>query len=177
VRIAVAGAHHVGKSTLVQELSAVLAGHETVDEPYHQLEEEGHQFADPPSIEDFELQLERSIESLDGDEANVIFDRCPLDLLAYLSTHEDAQAFDIEDALPRARAAMEHLDLVVFVPIEEPDRVALPRDADGRWRARVDDQLRELLVGSSADIDVPVLEVAGTVRDRVRAVLAHLRAA
>jgi hypothetical protein len=34
----------------------------TVDEPYHLMEEDGHEFSHPPSIDDFEAQLERAID-------------------------------------------------------------------------------------------------------------------
>src|SRR4051812_25174311 len=113
MRIAVSGTHFVGKSTLVEELSAALPEYSTVEEPYFLLEEEGHEFADPPSIEDFELQLERSITCLDERELNVIFDRCPADLLGYLLSHPDADAFELDAWLPRVRSAIETLDLIV----------------------------------------------------------------
>jgi hypothetical protein len=67
-------------------------------------------------VEDFELQLERSIACLHEGESNVIFDRCPADFLGYLLTHRDAEAFELEEWLPRVRAAIETLDLIVFVP-------------------------------------------------------------
>lgn len=174
MRIAISGTHSVGKSTLVEDLSHALPEHLTVDEPYHLLEEEGHQFAEVPSLEDFELQLERSIECLDASEPNVLFDRCPADLLAYLLTHRDGGAFDLEEWLPRARAAIETLDLIVFVAVEERDRIVLPRWVDTEFRARVDEQLREILLENSLDFEVDVLPVAGDPRERVRRVVAYL---
>lgn len=59
MRIAFSGAHRVGKSTLIEALAARLPGYRTYDEPYHLLEEEGHDFSDPPTPEDFERQLRR----------------------------------------------------------------------------------------------------------------------
>jgi hypothetical protein len=174
MRIAISGTHSAGKSTLVEDLSRALPEHLTVDEPYYLLEEEGHQFAEVPSLEDFELQLKRSIECLSASEPNVLFDRCPADLLAYLLTHRDAGAFDPEEWLPRARAAIETLDLIVFVAVETPDRIVLPRWVDVGFRARVDEQLREILLESSLDFEVDVLPVAGDPRERVRRVVAYL---
>ena len=75
VRIAISGTHRVGKSTLVEELSAALPKYKTVDEPYHAMEEDGYEFADPPSLEDFEAQLEHAIETLNESEDNTLFDR------------------------------------------------------------------------------------------------------
>jgi AAA domain len=175
MRIAVSGTHFSGKSTLVEELASALPEYATVEEPYYLLEEEGHEFADPPSVEDFELQLERSITSLKAREPDVIFDRCPADFLGYLRAHPDAEAFDLEAWLPRVRSAIETLDLIVFVPIEGRDRIPLPRSQDPHFRTRVDEELNEILLENSLGFDVEVLEVTGAPRERLRQVLAHLR--
>jgi len=87
MRIAVSGAHRTGKTTLLEELSRALPNHVVVDEPYYLLEEEGHEFAEIPSLGDFELQLERSIQCVEDSEEDQLFDRCPADMLAYLIAH------------------------------------------------------------------------------------------
>lgn len=177
MRIAVAGAHRTGKTTLIDELATSLAGYEVIDEPYHQLEEEGHEFAETPSLEDFELQLERSVDDVTDDDGggDQLFDRCPADLLAYLLTHQDAEAFDLEAWLPRARAAMQRLDLVVYVPIEDPDRVIRgAAEEDDLLRGRVDEELRDILAEDRWGFGVAVLEVSGSSRERARQVLARL---
>jgi energy-coupling factor transporter ATP-binding protein EcfA2 len=119
VRIAFSGSHRVGKSTLVELLAGALPHYTTVDEPYYLLEEEGYECSETPSVEDFEAQLERSLATLEEGERNVLFDRCPADIFAYLFAHDDAGAFDADEWLDRTREAMQTLDLVVFVPIEE----------------------------------------------------------
>jgi hypothetical protein len=174
MRLAISGAHRTGKTTLMEELAPMLPSHVAVDEPYHQLEEEGHEFAAMPSVEDFELQLQRSLACLASDEDDQIFDRCPADFLAYLLAHEDADGYDVDDWLPRVRSAMQRLDLIVYVPIESPDRVAgSGRDEDG-LRVRVDEQLRDILIGDRWDIGAQVIEVSGPVRERVRQVMAQV---
>ena len=176
MRIAVSGAHRTGKTTLVEALQERLAGHVAVDEPYHLLEEEGHEFAEMPCFEDFELQLERPIELVLDDEgaSDRIFDRCPADLLAYLVTHEESEGFDVEAWLPRVRRAMQQLDLVVFVPVEEPDRVAVSSRDHAGLRRRVDEELRDIVLGDRWRLGVESLEVTGSVRERVRQVLSRL---
>lgn len=173
MRIAVSGAHRTGKTTLVEELARALPSSATVEEPYHQLEEEGHEFADMPSLEDFELQLERSIECLVDSEENTVFDRCPADILAYLITHEDADGFDIDRWLPRVREAMRRLDLIVFVPVEHPDRIVISDARERRLRRSVDEELRDIVLGDRWEFGVETMEVAGPSRERVRQVLAH----
>jgi predicted ATPase len=174
MRIAISGTHRSGKSTLVEELSGELPEYSTVEEPYYLLAEEGYEFAEMPSIEDFELQLERSIACLEENDPNVLFDRCPADLLGYLLTHSDAEAFDLKRWLPRVRKAMETLDLVIFLPLEERDRIALSSSEDPELRMLVDEKLREIFLEDPFGFDVAVLQVTGSPRERVRRVLMAL---
>lgn len=174
MRIAISGTHHSGKSTLVGDLADALPEYSTVEEPYHLLVEEGYEFAEMPSVEDFELQLERSIAYLGESDENVIFDRCPADLLGYLMTHSEAEAFDLERWLPRVREAVETLDLIVFLPVEDRDRIALPSSEDAELRALVDEKLKEIFQENPFGFDVDVLEVTGTPRERVQRVMAYL---
>jgi predicted ATPase len=173
MRIAVSGAHRTGKSTLIAELSRALPGYEVLDEPYHLFEEEGHEFAETPSLEDFELQLERSIECIAGSEEDCLFDRCPADLLAYMLTHRESDGFDAGRWLSRVRKAMRQLDLIVFVPVENPDRVASEPEEDD-WRLRVDEELQEILLADRWDFGVKVIEVTGSPRERARQALTHI---
>jgi predicted ATPase len=176
MKIAVSGAHRVGKSTLVEALGEALAGHAVVEEPYHQLAEEGHEFAAFPSVEDFELMLRRCIQDARDRSGDVLFDRCAVDLLAYLRCHEEAELAALDDWLPAVGEALQGLDLVVFVPVEEPDRMPLGRSRDAELRRAVDEQLREMLVDGSLGLDVEVVEVSGAVDERVAQVLARVRA-
>lgn len=176
MRIAVSGAHRTGKTTLVEELARALPAYAAVEEPYHQLEEEGHEFAEMPSLEDFESQLERSIECLVDSEPNTIFDRCPADILAYLITHEDADGFDVERWLPRVGKVMRRLDLIVFVPVEYPDRIVVSDAMERRLRRAVDEELRDIVLGDRWGFGVETVEVTGPVQERVRQVLGKLDA-
>jgi thymidylate kinase len=174
MRIAISGTHFSGKSTLVEALSEELPQYTTVEEPYYLLQEEGYEFAQSPSLEDFELQLERSIESLDEGSPNVIFDRCPADILGYILAHTDVDAFEMEEWLPRVQNAIGKLDLIVFLPIEEPERIVLPFSQDAGYRQRVDEKLKEIILENPFDFEVDVLEVTGSLNTRVQSVLAHI---
>lgn len=173
MRIAVSGTHLVGKTTLAEAMAARLPGHELVPEPYHLLEEEGHEFADMPSIDDFERQLERSLQCLQDCDEDVIFDRCPLDILGYLMTHRDADWFDIARWMPRIEESVTRLDLVVFVPIEHPDRVPVA-GAEARLRADVDAVLNDLIADDAQALGFDVITVEGTLDRRLDQVFAHL---
>lgn len=175
MRIAISGSHVTGKSTLIEALSESLPQYRTLAEPYYLLQEEGAAFADPPAIEDFELQLERSLENMDERAPNVIFDRCPADILGYLLVHADADAFDLDAWLPRIRTAMGSLDLVVFVPVETPDRMVLPLSEDAAYRRRVDEMLKKIILEDSFGFGTDVLEVAGDLPSRVDQVISYIR--
>ena len=177
MKIAVSGAHRTGKTTLIEELCRVLPAYAAVDEPYCLLEEEGHEFAEMPSLEDFELQLERSIDCLVDSENDRIFDRCPADILAYLITHQDSEGFDLEHWLPRVRSAMRRLDLIIFVPVEDPDRIIVSDPDEAELRQRVHEELQDIVLEDRWHFGVEATEVTGTLRERVRQVLARVRGA
>jgi len=174
MRIAISGTHCTGKTTLVEELHRALPTYEAFDEPYYLLEEEGHEFREMPCLEDFELQLDRSIKCIMDSVKDSIFDRCPADLLAYLLTHRESGMFDIDHWLPRIRRAMDRLDLIVFIPIEDPDRIMGAESGYGDLRRQVDEELREVLLDDRYGLGAEVLEVTGTARERLHTVLEHL---
>jgi len=173
MRIAISGSHLVGKTTLAEALVEALPEYQLVPEPYYLLEDDGHVFAETPGIEDFELQLERSVECVQESGVNVVFDRCPLDFLGYLITHPDADVFRLEDWMPRIQESVALLDTIIFVPIEKPDRIDLPRP-DGHARAEVDAALTDILPGDVYGLEFDCLVVSGTVAERVRRVVAHI---
>lgn len=154
------------------QLAPHLPHYVRVDEPYYLLEEEGFVFSHPLSLEDFVAQLERSMELLEDAHSDVLFDRCPVDMLAYILCHPEADAFDFETWLPNIRAAIGNLDLVVFLQLDTEDTHRSAADEDGdESRLRVDETLRELLVEDSLHLDLRVLSVSGDVRARAAAVL------
>jgi predicted ATPase len=175
VRIAFSGSHRVGKSTLVESVTDALSGYTTVDEPYYLLEDEGYESSEAPSVDDFQVQLERSLVAVEEGEQNVLFDRCPVDILAYLLTHEDASAFEVDEWLERTRDAMRTIDLIVFVPVEDRDRIALPSHEDRVYRLAVHERLHHLLVGDVLGFEAEVLTVHGDVQERVDQVMARIR--
>ncbi|NRD53792.1 AAA family ATPase [Corallococcus exiguus] len=176
MRIAMSGTHRVGKSTLIEDLGEELSEYRVVDEPYHLLEEEGYEFASPPCLEDFLEQLRRSLALFEEEDTrSVLFDRCPLDFLGYLLTHEDSDAFDVEEWLTRIRSTLKTLDFVVFVPIEERDRIRLPAHEDSNLRREVDEKLAWLLLDDPYDLGVEVLSVHGAGASRVSQVIERLK--
>lgn len=176
MKIAVTGAHFTGKTALIAELIKHLPDYHLLPEPYYQLAEEGYAFHAVPTREDFETQLIRARDTLRESEPDTLFDRCPLDFLAYLGCQRDSSDFVLEDTLPDVLTALKTLDLIVYLPIEDPDRIRLPASEDADFRAAVDDGLRALLFEESDNLTTAILEVQGTLNSRVEQILSWIKA-
>lgn len=96
------------------------------------------------------------------------------DIVAYLLTHQQSNLFDLGAWRPRVRTAMERLDLIVLVPIEDPDRIALLEPADDDLRQRVDETIRDIVLADRFDLDRETIEVRGAMQRRVRQLLARM---
>jgi hypothetical protein len=176
MRIGISGTHGTGKTTLAGELCAHLPGHVTADEPYYLLEEEGHEFGFPPSPEDYRALMACSLRSLGSLPRlpGVIFDRTPLDYLAYLVA-TGAHPSD-EAGSAALRPAFASLDLLVITPITPETEQVLPAAELPGLRSQMNDALLELAYGDPLDAwgDIPVLELIGPLDGRLDAVLAAL---
>ena len=176
MRVGISGTHGTGKTTLAEALCAHLPGHVTADEPYYLLEEEGYEFGFPPSLEDFRALLARSVRSLTSPPRlpEVIFDRTPLDYLAYLA----AAGADPSDEAGAAalRPALTSLDLLVITLITPETEQALPDAELPALRSQMNDALLELVYADPLNAwgDIPVLELSGPLDGRLNAVLAAL---
>lgn len=174
MRIAVSGTHSTGKTTLIGDFVNQYPHYETVHEPYWELVQLGTVFAAQPSIEDFELQLEHGIAgSLRNGSMDVLFDRCPLDLIAYLevlSEQEGQEWLPSGKMLQNIETVLSALDLIVFLPITGPDLPGRIAEYRGLRRA-VDDRLKEFLHEDSLGLlgNFPkIAELEGSRIERVK---------
>lgn len=175
MRVAISGTHGTGKTTLAEALCARLPGHALSDEPYYLLEEQGYEFAFPPSSEDYRAMLACSIQTLRSSPATgTVFDRSPLDYLAYLSAQGAEPSEQVEATA--LRHALATLDLLVIVAITPETERHLPAAELPGLRSRVNDALLELVYDDPLDAwaDVPVLELSGPLDDRLDTVLGAL---
>lgn len=174
MRIAVSGPHGTGKTTLVEELCECLPDHVPVDEPYVLLEEEGYTFAHPPSVDDYWAQFIRSVHMLGSPDPRIVFDRSPLDFLAYLA----ALGADVSAATndPDLHSTLASLDLLVIVPITKEIERALPIPEFLILRSAMNRALLDLIYDDPLEIgrDVRIVELHGPLERRVAEVLAAL---
>jgi hypothetical protein len=175
MRVGISGTHGTGKTTLAEALCARLPGHVVADEPYYLLQDEGYEFGLPPSLEDYRVLLARSVHILSSPlRPGVIFDRTPLDYLAYLA------AADADPSAEASTAALQpafgSLDLLIITPITPETEQALPVAELPGLRSQMNDALLELVYDDplSAWGDIPILELNGPLDRRLNAVLAAL---
>lgn len=170
MKIAILGAHNVGKTTLAEELLESLPGFTLELEPYYQLEASGYEFAAPPSAEDFMEQFNFSADLISSSEGDVIFDRCVVDILAYLHVVDPHQ--NIQNLFETAQTIVSGVELLVFVPIEQPDLIPNHQITHQRLRTQVDELIHDWI----DDFGKAVVKVNGTLSNRRDQVLAKVRA-
>jgi hypothetical protein len=153
VRVAIAGSHSVGKTTLI---SGFLSLHpEYVHEPEAfetladdvELTESG-----APTPDGLALLLNYTLATVEGcaGQERVIFERSPLDYLAYATASvgawhpEEVRGFLRAQRL-RVRESLRHLDLIAYLPIPTGDSVRR-RGESRAFRRRVDAHLQRALL-------------------------------
>lgn len=168
MRIAIVGAHRVGKSTLTEELLVNLPGYTLEMEPYYQLETSGYGFSEIPTVDSFIEQFNYSTKLVSESEGNVIFDRCIVDILAYLHVIDPGR--NIQLLFETAQTVIAGIDLLVFVPIEEPDLIPCHQTDLPKLRSLVNDLLHDWI----GDWGIEAIEVSGTLSNRRDQVLAKI---
>jgi predicted ATPase len=176
MRVGISGTHGTGKTTLAEALCGRLPGHLMVDEPYYLLEEEGYEFGFPPSLANYRALLACSVRSLSSSPLlpGVVFDRTPLDYLAYMIA--TGASLPDESGTATLRRPFATLDLLVITLITPETEQVLPAAEMPRLRSQVNDVLLELAYDDPLDAwgGIPVLELNGPLDGRLDAVLAAL---
>ncbi len=176
MRVGISGTHGTGKTTLAEALCAHLPSHAAMDEPYYLLEEEGYEFGFPPSLEDYRALLACSARSLSSPPLllGAVFDRTPLDYLAYMAA-TGADPSDEAGAVA-LRPAFASLDLLVITLITPQTEQVLPAAEMPGLRSQMNDALLELVYDDPLNAwgEIPVLELTGPLDGRLDAVLAAL---
>ena len=150
MRIAVAGTHCSGKSTLIADFLAAHPEFLHEPEPFEWLGDS-----------DFHHQLEVSVERLAqyAPGTRVIAERSPLDFVAYLA----AQGERVDEAMELATEGMAHVDLLVVLPLD--GSIDCPEDEDLELREAMNDELLALV----DDAGVRVAHLQGSREARLRA--------
>lgn len=184
MRIAVSGTHSMGKSTLVADIHQTFTGYVHEEEPYRALRDfypikfgkESTRYCN--GIQLF-FNISR-VQQYGSSKSKVVFDRCPVDYVAYslYTAHHkqtDLDAAFVDSLIQPVRDSAQFLDLVVFVPISHRHPMHLEADGirltDKEYRWEVDryfkriyrDGLYDLFAGKGPKL----VEVAGSREERL----------
>ena len=153
MRIAISGSHSLGKSTVVNDWVAKNPGFTREEEPYRALSLHGPYeilFRDQSTKLHNGIQLYYNISRVHrycASSDDVIFDRAPVDYIAYSQYTANQGSSDINDAfvesmIPAVRESLDRLDILAFVPKSQVGPVEMQADGirpiDHEYRDEVD---------------------------------------
>ena len=159
MRIAVSGSHSLGKSTVVSDWISAHPEFSREEEPYRALSLYGPydiRFRDESTRLHNGIQLYYNISRVHlyaRQEDNVIFDRSPIDYIAYSQYTADQRTTDIDQSfvetmIPAVRESLDRLDLIAFVPRSDEWPVLLEDDGirpvDQAYRDDVDEIFKQI---------------------------------
>lgn len=159
MRIAVSGTHFMGKSTLIRDFIKAHPEYRSEIEPYDQLQETNEmELALEPSLDSLLEEVDYSIAQINlcANEPNVIFDRCPVDFIAYAMCIADRDSIDISDSeiaerFPNIKEALNLLDLIVFLPITKEHPIEYTEE-NPMYRKKADKYFKQLYRDEICDI-------------------------
>ncbi|MCP9836407.1 AAA family ATPase [Cyanobium sp. N.Huapi 1H5] len=167
MRIAISGSHSLGKSTVVNDWVASLPRFLREEEPYRALGLFGPyeiKFREASTRIQNGIQLYYNISRIhrySSRSLDVIFDRAPVDYLAYSQYTANQATTDIDDAfvtsmVPAVRESLDHLDILAFVPKSDYWPVAMEEDGirpvDHAYRDDVDAIFKEIYRDGRFDV-------------------------
>jgi len=195
MRIAVSGAHSQGKSTLVRDWVERHPQYHLEMEPFRALDAMQYEilFRQDCTRLHNGIQLfynASRINSYPSSADNVIFDRCPVDYLAYSQYTANHATTDITDGFVKAmeasvRDSLRHLDLLFFIPISDTWPVAMEDDGirpvDLPYRDEVDTIFKEIYRQKRFDVfpeqgGPTLIELTGSRADRLDAIESAIKA-
>ncbi len=183
MRIAVSGTHFMGKSTLIEDFIKAHPEYRSEAEPYYKLLEEEPSLE--PSFDSLVAQLDYSIAELNqyANEPNIIFDRCPVDFIAYamcIADQDDIDIYDTElsDRFPEIKQVLNQLDLIIFLPLKK-DNFLEYTEENPAYRKRADKNFKKLYRDEVCDIfprygHPRIIEISGDRITRIKKINAYL---
>ena len=159
MKVAVAGSHSTGKSTLIAGFVSRRPEYTYEAEAYEALEADVEIVSDGPTPEGLAALLEYTVSAVSRHPrgACVVFERSPVDYLAYAAASrrmwgpQEAAEF-LSTYVPAVRASVRDLDVIALVPLVRGGPIAGRPGEDERFRRRVDERLRRALVDDDFEL-------------------------
>lgn len=167
MRIAVSGSHSLGKSTVVNDWVSTHPDYFREEEPYRALSLKGPyqiNFREESTKLQNGIQLYYNISRIHryaDSSSKVIFDRAPIDYIAYsqyTANHgkSDIDQEFIESMIPAIRESLDHLDIIAFIPKSDEWPVEIEEDGirpiDHSYRDEVDTIFKEIYRDNRYDL-------------------------
>jgi hypothetical protein len=112
-----------------------------------------------PTPEGLRALLDYTVSALESraDAAHVVFERSPVDYLAYAAASGEAwpaasRGEFLRACAPLVRASLPRLQLIAYVPLPPKGSVRLDADESPGFRKRVDERLRSALFDDAFDL-------------------------
>jgi len=171
MKVAVAGSHSTGKSSLIAAFVARRPQYLHEPEAYEALAADVDIVSDGPTPESLAALLDYTVSDVSKHPRGtcVVFERSPVDYLAYAAASRTMWTSPVVDDflatyVPIVGASVRHLDVIVLVPVTRGGEITGRSGEDERFRRRVDEELRRALVDDDFDLfgsDLPrILELA-----------------
>jgi len=186
MRMAVSGTHFIGKSTLIEDFVMKHTNYKSESEPYYHLQnEKSMELSLEPSLDSMLEQLDYSINQISEctNEKNIIFDRCPVDFIAYAMCALDQDDIDINDSeiserFPDIKAALNNLDLILFLPITKQNSIEYTEE-NPAYRKSADKFFKKIFRDDVCDIfpkynHPKVIEIYGDRVTRIKILESYL---
>lgn len=186
MRIAVSGTHFIGKSTLIDDFIKLYPHYQHEIEPYYKLQDEkSMELSLEPSLDSLLEQLDYSIAQLNecSKEKNVIFDRCPVDFIAYAMCQLDQDEIDINDSevserFDDVKEALNQLDLILFLPITKENSIDYTEE-NPAYRRSANKNFKKLYRDEICDIfprygHPKIIEIYGDREKRIKTLQSYL---
>lgn len=157
MRVAVSGSHGTGKSTLIAAFLERRPSYAHEPEAFEALGDEVDLEDGEPTADGLRLLLDHTGARLDryAPGADVVFERSPVDYLAYAAARpRDGVADFLDAALPIVRRGLQGLDLIAFLPLSSRGPAARPGESP-RFRRRVHHALERALLDDEYDLFGP----------------------
>lgn len=187
MRIAVSGTHFIGKSTLVNDFIEAHPEYKSDVEPYYKLQDEQMvELSLAPGLDSLLEQLDYSIEQINSfaNEKNIIFDRCPVDFIAYAMDVLELDLIDINDSevaerFDDVKEALNNLDLIIFLPITKDNFIEYTEE-NPEYRKDVDKCFKKIFRDDVCDIfpaygHPRIIEISGDRSTRIKKIESYLK--
>jgi GTPase SAR1 family protein len=150
MRIALIGAHSVGKSTLVEQFLKEWPMYKRPEKTYRDIIKEKNLNINMQGDKESQRAILNALVdevqlASTSDDKHIIFDRCPVDNIAYTLWHyaKDTEGFTSEfvmDCKDIAALSLKHIDLVFYVPArkEIPITPREGRETNETFREEID---------------------------------------